>query len=117
MIPLLFLYFIATLKVFKKSTPNGMTIKFNNSSIFVWYGILNYFLGKVTVYVGKRDFIDHLDSVDPIDGVIVVENDYLQGRKVFGMVKFMYDNLLYLFTKIYVFRCPPHIDTVETKTR
>lgn len=46
-----------------------------------------YCLGKVTVYVGKRDFIDHLDSVDPIDGVIVVENDYLQGRKVFGMVK------------------------------
>lgn len=53
--------------------------------------MLNDFLGKVTVYVGKRDFIDHLDSVDPIDGVIVVENDYLQGRKVFGMVKFMFD--------------------------
>jgi len=68
MIPLLFVYFIATLKVFKKTTPNG----------------------KVTVYVGKRDFIDHLDSVDPTDGVIVVENDYLQGRKVFGMVSTTY---------------------------
>lgn len=68
MIPLLFLYFIATLKVFKKTTPNG----------------------KVTIYLGKRDFIDHLDSVDPIDGVIVVENDYLQGRKVFGMVSTTY---------------------------
>uniref|UniRef100_A0A2S2R0E1 Arrestin n=1 Tax=Sipha flava TaxID=143950 RepID=A0A2S2R0E1_9HEMI len=68
MIPLLFLYFIATLKVFKKSTPNG----------------------KVTVYVGKRDFIDHLDFIDPIDGVVVVENDYLQGRKVFGMVSTTY---------------------------
>ncbi|XP_027843529.2 arrestin homolog [Aphis gossypii] len=68
MIPLLFLYFIATLKVFKKTTPNG----------------------KVTIYVSKRDFIDHLDSVDPIDGVIVVENDYLQGRKVFGMVSTTY---------------------------
>jgi hypothetical protein len=45
-----------------------------------------YILGKVTVYVGKRDFIDHLDFIDPIDGVVVVENDYLQGRKVFGMV-------------------------------
>lgn len=45
-----------------------------------------YILGKVTVYVGKRDFIDHLDCIDPIDGVVVVENDYLQGRKVFGMV-------------------------------
>lgn len=52
-------------------------------------GIFN-FIGKVTVYVGKRDFIDHLDSVDPIDGVVVVENDYLQGRKVFGMVKFIF---------------------------
>lgn len=49
--------------------------------------ILTCVLGKVTVYVSKRDFIDHLDSVDPIDGVVVVENDYLQGRKVFGMVK------------------------------
>lgn len=42
--------------------------------------------GKVTVYLGKRDFIDHLDHIDPIDGVVVVENDYLQGRKVFGQV-------------------------------
>lgn len=52
--------------------------------------ILTCVLGKVTVYVSKRDFIDHLDSIDPIDGVVVVENDYLQGRKVFGMVKRMY---------------------------
>lgn len=42
--------------------------------------------GKVTVYLGKRDFIDHLDHVDPIDGVVVVENDYLQGRKVYAQV-------------------------------
>jgi len=87
MIPLLFLYFIATLKVFKKTTPNGnsMSTK-SNEWIFdsnTWY----LFLGKVTIYISKRDFIDHLDSVDPIDGVVVVENDYLQGRKVFGMVK------------------------------
>ncbi|XP_050540717.1 arrestin homolog [Daktulosphaira vitifoliae] len=68
MIPLLFVYFIAALKVFKKTTPNG----------------------KVTVYLGKRDFIDHLDSVDPIDGVVVVENDYLQGRKIFGQVSTTY---------------------------
>lgn len=43
--------------------------------------------GKVTVYLGKRDFIDHLESIDPIDGIVVVENDYLQGRKVYGQVK------------------------------
>lgn len=45
-----------------------------------------HYLGKVTVYLGKRDFIDHLDYTDPIDGVLVVENDYLQGRKIFGQV-------------------------------
>jgi len=54
----------------------------------IFIRLLNFhFLGKVTIYIGKRDFIDHLDSVDPIDGVVVVENDYLQGRKVFGMVR------------------------------
>lgn len=44
------------------------------------------FLGKVTVYLGKRDFIDHLDSVDPIDGVVVVDSDYLKGRRIYGQV-------------------------------
>ena len=55
---------VASVKVFKKSSPNG----------------------KVTVYLGKRDYVDHLDHVDPIEGVVVVENDYLKGRKVFGQV-------------------------------
>ena len=36
--------FISTFRVFKKSSPNG----------------------KVTVYLGKRDFIDHLTHIDPI---------------------------------------------------
>lgn len=47
---------------------------------------ITHCLGKVTVYLGKRDFIDHLDHTDAIDGVLVVENDYLQGRKIFGQV-------------------------------
>lgn len=47
---------VVAVKVFKKTTPNG----------------------KVTVYLSKRDFIDHLDHVDPIDGVVVVEDQYLQ---------------------------------------
>lgn len=68
MFPLLFVAYVVAVKVFKKTTPNG----------------------KVTVYLGKRDFIDHLDYVDPIDGVIVVENDYLQGRKIFGQVATTY---------------------------
>lgn len=53
---------VVAVKVFKKTTPNG----------------------KVTFYLGKRDFIDHLDYCDPIDGVVVVENEYLRGRKVYG---------------------------------
>uniref|UniRef100_A0A8C7MJK8 Arrestin, beta 2a n=1 Tax=Oncorhynchus kisutch TaxID=8019 RepID=A0A8C7MJK8_ONCKI len=38
---------------------------------------------QVTVYLGKRDFVDHLDQVDPVDGVILVDPDYLKERKVF----------------------------------
>lgn len=68
MFPLLFLVFIVAIKVFKKATPNG----------------------KVIAYLSKRDFIDHLDHTDPIDGVVVVENDYLQGRKVFGQLSTTY---------------------------
>lgn len=55
---------VVAVKVFKKSTPNG----------------------KMTIYLGKRDFVDHLDYCDPIDGVCVVDNDYLRGRKVFGQL-------------------------------
>jgi len=53
---------VVAVKVFKKTTPNG----------------------KLTFYLGKRDFIDHLDYCDPIDGVVVVDPDYLKGRKVYG---------------------------------
>ncbi|XP_040308880.1 beta-arrestin-2 [Herpailurus yagouaroundi] len=48
-------------RVFKKSSPNC----------------------KLTVYLGKRDFVDHLDRVDPVDGVVLVDPDYLKDRKVF----------------------------------
>ncbi|GLH00491.1 Arrestin homolog [Gryllus bimaculatus] len=51
-------------KVFKKVSPNG----------------------KITLYLGKRDFVDHITSVDPIDGVVLLESDYLSGRKIFGQV-------------------------------
>jgi arrestin-2 len=55
---------VSSVKVFKKNSPNG----------------------KLTVYLGKRDFVDHLDHVDPIEGVVVVENDYLLNRKIFCQV-------------------------------
>nr|DBA32246.1 TPA: hypothetical protein GDO54_000052 [Pyxicephalus adspersus] len=47
--------------VFKKASPNG----------------------KLTVYLGKRDFVDHIDVVDPVDGVVLVDPEYLKERKVF----------------------------------
>lgn len=64
MLALLSLVFIVAVKVFKKTTPNG----------------------KVTVYLGKRDFVDHLDFCDPVDGIIVVDTDYLKGRKIYSQV-------------------------------
>uniref|UniRef100_A0A8D8S1G5 Beta-arrestin-1 n=1 Tax=Cacopsylla melanoneura TaxID=428564 RepID=A0A8D8S1G5_9HEMI len=51
-------------RVFKKSSPNG----------------------KITVYLAKRDFVDHVTCVDPIDGVVLIDSDYLKDRKVFGHV-------------------------------
>ncbi|EEB12477.1 phosrestin I, putative [Pediculus humanus corporis] len=68
MLALILLTCVAAIKVFKKSTPNG----------------------KITVYLGKRDFIDHLDHTDPIDGIVVVEDDYLQGKKIFGQLTTTY---------------------------
>ncbi|XP_059400277.1 arrestin red cell-like isoform X2 [Carassius carassius] len=48
-------------RVFKKSSPNC----------------------KLTVYLGKRDFVDHLDHVDPVDGVVLFDPEYLKDKKVF----------------------------------
>ncbi|XP_042256469.1 arrestin, beta 2b [Thunnus albacares] len=48
-------------RVFKKSSPNC----------------------KLTVYLGKRDFVDHSDHVDPVVGVLLVDPEYLKDRKVF----------------------------------
>uniref|UniRef100_A0AAR2KDU4 Arrestin C-terminal-like domain-containing protein n=1 Tax=Pygocentrus nattereri TaxID=42514 RepID=A0AAR2KDU4_PYGNA len=48
-------------RVFKKSSPNC----------------------KLTVYLGKRDFVDHLDHVDPVDGVLLIDPEYLKDRRVF----------------------------------
>jgi hypothetical protein len=45
-------------RVFKKGSPNG----------------------KITVYLGKRDFVDHVTHVDPIDGVVLVDPEYLKVR-------------------------------------
>ncbi|KAK4296391.1 hypothetical protein Pmani_031107 [Petrolisthes manimaculis] len=53
-----------TIKVFKKTSHNG----------------------KVVAYLSRRDFVDHISHTSPVDGVVVVEGDYLRGRKVFARV-------------------------------
>ncbi|XP_076032049.1 arrestin homolog isoform X1 [Oratosquilla oratoria] len=55
-------------KVFKKTAPNG----------------------KITVYLGRRDFVDNTVSTEPVDGVVLVDNDYLRGRRVFAAVTVTY---------------------------
>merc|ERR1711970_1062330 len=55
---------VVQFKVFKKAAPNN----------------------KLTIYLGRRDFVDHVSDVDPVDGVLVLDNEYLQGRKVYGQL-------------------------------
>ncbi|KAK4300683.1 hypothetical protein Pmani_027136 [Petrolisthes manimaculis] len=55
---------VVQFKVFKKAAPNG----------------------KLTIYLGRRDFVDHVSAVDPVDGVLVIDPGYLQGRKVYGQL-------------------------------
>ncbi|XP_029918586.1 arrestin 3b, retinal (X-arrestin) isoform X2 [Myripristis murdjan] len=39
--------------------------------------------GNIALYLGKRDFVDNVDSVEVVDGVIKVDPANLNGRKVF----------------------------------
>ncbi|XP_067853455.1 arrestin-C-like [Heptranchias perlo] len=48
-------------QVFKKSSPNE----------------------KLSLYLGKRDFVDHVNTVDPVDGVLLIDPEYLKDRKVY----------------------------------
>lgn len=56
---------VVNFKVFKKCSPNG----------------------KITVYLGKRDYVDNIVSVEPIDGIIVLDEEYVrEKRRVFGQI-------------------------------
>nr|P51482.1 RecName: Full=Arrestin-C; AltName: Full=Cone arrestin [Lithobates pipiens]AAC59751.1 arrestin [Lithobates pipiens]CAA63137.1 cone arrestin [Lithobates pipiens] len=48
-------------KVFKKTSPDG----------------------KITVYLAKRDYVDHVEFVEPVDGMIVIDPEYQKEKKVF----------------------------------
>ncbi|XP_008301882.1 arrestin 3b, retinal (X-arrestin) [Stegastes partitus] len=37
----------------------------------------------IALYLGKRDFVDHVDSVEVVDGVVKVDPSGLNGRKVY----------------------------------
>ncbi|XP_064157506.1 S-arrestin-like isoform X1 [Anguilla rostrata] len=41
---------------------------------------------SVGIYMGNRDFVDHVDFVDPVDGVVLVDPEQLKGKKVFVML-------------------------------
>ncbi|XP_038671605.1 S-arrestin-like [Scyliorhinus canicula] len=38
---------------------------------------------SIAVYLGKRDFIDHVTHTDPVDGTLVLDTGYIKNRKVF----------------------------------
>ncbi|XP_052005531.1 arrestin-C-like [Xyrauchen texanus] len=38
--------------------------------------------GSLCLYLGRRDFVDHVDSVDVVDGVLKIDPSGLNGRKV-----------------------------------
>ncbi|XP_055147021.1 S-arrestin isoform X3 [Hylobates moloch] len=38
---------------------------------------------SVTIYLGKRDYIDHVSQVQPVDGVVLVDPDLVKGKKVY----------------------------------
>merc|ERR1711892_623317 len=49
-----------TFRVFKKSSSNN----------------------KLTVYLGRRDFVDHVTGSDPVDGVICVDREFINDKRV-----------------------------------
>ncbi|XP_005395409.1 PREDICTED: S-arrestin isoform X2 [Chinchilla lanigera] len=38
---------------------------------------------SVTIYLGKRDYIDYISKVEPVDGVVLVDPELVKGKKVF----------------------------------
>jgi hypothetical protein len=55
---------MTTLKVFKKTSENG----------------------QLTVYLAQREFYDCIDFCESITGVVVVDDEFLNGRKVSAKV-------------------------------
>ena len=60
---------VVSFRVFKKTSPNG----------------------RLTLYLGRRDFIDHVTESDPVDGVLLIDKDYLQGKQVRFVFRVVFD--------------------------
>uniref|UniRef100_A0A671NJM1 S-arrestin n=1 Tax=Sinocyclocheilus anshuiensis TaxID=1608454 RepID=A0A671NJM1_9TELE len=45
---------------------------------------------SVGVYMGKRDFVDHCEFVDPVDGVVLIDPEQVKGKKVYVMLSCMF---------------------------
>ena len=70
-----------TVKIFKKCAPNGKKlmkpIKMDINAFCT--------LGRVYVYMGKREFVSCDGAVEPINGVVNIQDhhDTLKGRRVY----------------------------------
>ncbi|XP_044162505.1 arrestin-C [Bufo gargarizans] len=42
--------------------------------------------GKLSIYLGKRDFVDHVEFVEPVDGVILIDPECQKDKKVFVLL-------------------------------
>uniref|UniRef100_A0A670Z1D1 Arrestin-C n=1 Tax=Pseudonaja textilis TaxID=8673 RepID=A0A670Z1D1_PSETE len=38
---------------------------------------------QLSIYLGKRDFVDHVESVEPVDGVVLLDPETVSDRKVY----------------------------------
>ncbi|ROT84308.1 putative beta-arrestin-1 isoform X2 [Penaeus vannamei] len=46
----------------------------------------SFCLRQITVYLAKRDYIDHATHVDPIEGVLSLDPNYVQSRNVYVQI-------------------------------
>ena len=44
------------------------------------------FIFKITTYLGKRDYIDYNSDIEPIDGVVLIDPEYVKDRKVYAHI-------------------------------
>ena len=39
-------------------------------------------LVQLTLYLGRRDFVDHVTGSDPVDGVVCLDREFLNDKRV-----------------------------------